>query len=224
MFLPLLLACEALLSPDVTNAELAVEAFVLSDGTQTEIGAKITRGRGIGLTPVHVGEEEAFVGYVGEEEAPLEAVELGFGDVTNTALFDAVSGGLNVGVRFDRTADDPIDDTFVVMPEDFSITAPTAGEGVAADIALVVLWSGAVSGGTVDVRFGGDCIPGYEVTGAEDVGGVEIPAESLAAAGEVCAASLTVVRTATGTVSDAWGAGGTIAAQNGRVVTVAVGN
>ncbi len=216
-----LFACAELQSTDVTNAELAIEALATTDGVQTEVDAKITRGQGIGWTPVHLGGDEALVGYHGDEEFPLAPVEMALGDVVYSDTLTVASGGEEVGVRFDRTADDTIDGTVVTMPADFAITTPVDGATVWADSVLIVLWD-ATGDGAVTVTLSGDCIPGYELDNVDDVGEADIPGEALASEGQSCAASVAVVRTATGTVSDLWGAGGTISAQNGRMTTFVV--
>lgn len=220
----LLLACEELPSTDVSNDELALTALVTTDGASTQVDAKVQRGQGLGWTPVHVAGEEALVATLGGEDIALEAVELGLGDVGYTNTVATPSGGEDLGIRFDRTADDTIDDTSVAVPPEFEITAPLAGAGVAADTALIVLWDGAWADGTITLSFSGECIPGWEVTDADDVGDLDIPAEALASEGAACGATLTLVRTSAGTLSEAWGAGGSVTAQNGRAVTVAVGN
>ncbi|GDX79329.1 hypothetical protein LBMAG42_11400 [Deltaproteobacteria bacterium] len=220
----LLLACEELPSTDVMNDELALTALVTTDGSSTQIDAKVQRGQGLGWTPVHVAGEEALVATWDGDDHTLEAVELGLGDVGYTTTVSAASDGADLGVRFDRTADDTIEGTSVAVPPEFEITAPLPGAGVAADTALIVLWDGSWEEGTITLSFSGECIPGWEVTDADDVGELDIPAEALASEGAACGATLTLVRTAAGTLSEAWGAGGSISAQNGRAVTVAVGN
>lgn len=220
----LLLACEELPSTDVKNDELALTGLVTTDGSSTQIDAKVQRGQGLGWTPVHVAGDEALVATLDGEDHPFEEVELGLGDVGYTTTLSVASGGADLGIRFDRTADDTIEGTSVTVPPEFEITAPLAGEGVAADTALIVLWDSAWADGTITLSFSGECIPGWEVTDAEDVGELDIPAEALASEGAACGATLTLIRTAAGTLSGSWGAGGSIAAQNGRTVTVAVGN
>lgn len=220
----LFLGCDELQSTDVVNADLALSVQVASDGAITQIDAKIQRGQGLGWTPVHVAEPETLVPSVSGVDLVFEAIDLGLGDVVYTTTSDTGSGGVPVSIRFDRTADDSIGETSLTVPPDFTITAPAAGAGVAADTALIVLWDAAWADGTIDLTFSGSCIPGWEVSDADDVGEIDIPAEALAAEGSACGATLTLIRTVTGSVNEAWGAGGTTSAQNGRTVTVAVGN
>lgn len=223
MFL-LFLGCDELQSTDVDNAELALTVQVASDGDRTQVDAKIQRGQGLGWTPVHVADEEELVPSISGVDLAFEAVDLGLGDVVYTTAVEVGSGGELVTLRFDRTSDDSIGNTSLTVPPDFTITAPAAGAGVAADTALIVLWDAPWADGTMDLTFTGSCIPGWEVNDADDVGEIDIPAEALAAEGSACGATLTLIRTVTGTVNEAWGAGGATSAQNGRTVTVAIGN
>ena len=223
MFL-LFLGCDELQSTDVDNAELALTVQVASDGDRTQVDAKIQRGQGLGWTPVHVADEEELVPSISGVDLTFEAVDLGLGDVVYTTAVEVGSGGELVTLRFDRTSDDSIGNTSLTVPPDFTITAPAAGAGVAADTALIVLWDAPWADGTMDLTFTGSCIPGWEVNDADDVGEIDIPAEALAAEGSACGATLTLIRTVTGTVNEAWGAGGATSAQNGRTVTVAIGN
>lgn len=218
----ILAGCETVSSPDVANAELYAEVLVSTDGAVTQVDAKLQEGQGLGWKPVEVGGDEALVAVVGDEEAEMEPVDLGLGNVAYTATFESASGDEEAGARFDRTADDPIE-TFVTVPPDFTITAPTAGTVLPGDTAAVVTWDAAWGDGTVNVTFAGDCIPGWEITSAEDVGYAEIPAEALAADGASCVVTVAVVREARGELPEAWGAGGLVVAQSGRVVSVAVG-
>ncbi len=220
--LMLLAACEPLTSTEVGNDELYVEVLVTTEGTQTQIDAKLQRGQGLGWTPVTVADDEALVALIGETEAELEAVDLGLGNLAYTTLVDVASGGLDAGVRFDRVDEDSITGTVVAVPPDFEVTSPIVGSVLSAEAVLVVTWAPAWTEGDVAVTISGECIPGWEMPASADAGYAEIPAEALVAEDASCAAALSVIRTAAGTLPEAWGAGGSVAAQNGRIVALAV--
>lgn len=221
--LMLLAACEFESSPDVANAELYAEVLVTTDGATTQVDARVQKGQGLGWQPVHVAGDEALVAVLGEEEAAMEEVDLGLGNVGYTATFASASGGLEAGVRFDRTADDSIVGTVVAVPPEFEIVAPASGELLPPDTAAVVVWEPTWTAGTADVTVVGDCVPGWEIADQADGGVAEIPAEALASEGQSCSAAASVVREALGELPSAWGAGGYVRAQNGRVVSFAIG-
>ncbi|MSQ00962.1 MAG: hypothetical protein EXR71_03590 [Myxococcales bacterium] len=218
----LLAGCEALSSSDVANDELYVEVLVTTEGTQTQVDAKLQRGQGLGWAPVTVADDEAIVAVIGETEAEMEAVDLGLGNIAYTTLTDLPCGGLDAGVRFERVQEDTITGTVVAVPPDFAVTSPIVGSVLTAEAVLVVTWAPAWTEGDVAVTLSGECIPGWEIPASGDVGYAEIPAEALVAEAASCTATLSVIRTAAGTLPEAWGAGGTVGAQNGRMVALAV--
>ncbi len=221
MVLVALVACTAVSSPDVPNAELYAEVLVSTDGASTEVDAKLQQGQGLGWQPVAIGGDEALLAVIGDEATAMDEVDLGLGTVGYVAVIDAPSGGTSAGVRFQRSADDSFD-TVLTVPSDFTITAPNDGDYLYGDTTTVVTWDATADDGVVEVTVAGSCIPGFQVSGVADVGYVEVPGGALAAEGASCAATVTVVRYIEGELPAEWGAGGWLQAQSGRMVTVVI--
>lgn len=216
--------CTKVESKSVLTSGISALMSVTADGTGKSVASASLRVGDSSVDYVDLSSGDSLVASSGTKSQPMSRSVL-FNIVTYSTEFAGLdANGTAYTVAFKRSLDAGAPASTCTLPAPFTLTTPPPNSSFSrggADITLT--WQG----GTTDAmlyELKGDCLTSKSATLAGDPGTLQIPRGTVVVsdpkyAGQSCSGTLVVKRQRQGKLDPAFGHGGSIFAEQVRVVT-----
>jgi hypothetical protein len=222
----LITGCGSTSSENVKSQGISASIVVNANNNTTTVDTTLTVGSPFGTNLVLGGADSLRATARGVTQTLTKSQSLILTSYTTTFNFNVP--GTEVVVALDRPNDQSCPNSRVLMPDPFSITAPSPGQVFTSQDSIPVSWAPA---GFVDVNFATTCTAAngsifrsVTLTSA-NTGTMSVPVASVLPTesyntAQACTCNVELSRTAYGTLDPNYGEGGTIKGVQARTVSI----
>jgi len=224
--------CGSTKSENVKSSGINAKIVLTADSHSTKVETTLSVGSSRGTSLEIDGSDSLKATARGVTQTLAKERDL-FGDFSYTTTFDFSVPDTEVVVSFDRPKDTSCPNSRVLMPDPFTLTAPSSGQVFTSQSSIAVNWTPAgPASGTVDVDFSTSCTAtnGSAVSRSRTITSADNGATSVPVSGvlptetyntaHACTCDVAVSRRANGTLDPNYGEGGSVTGSQVRAVSI----
>ena len=227
----LISGCGSTHSENVKSQGIFARIIAKAENNSTKVDTTLSVGSSRGTTLEIDGSDSLKATARGVTQTLTKTSFLG--DISYTTTFDFNVPSTEIVVSFERSKDTSCPNSRILMPDPFTVTAPSSGQAFTSLSSIDVNWTPAnpVSG-TISVSFstrctaaGGSAVRRSSTFSYVDTGTTSVPVTSVLPTEsydktQSCSCDIEVSRTANGTLDPNYGEGGSITGSQVRTVSI----